>query len=139
MGRKKPNKSLKQQVKEVLDNKLRIGQSKYRAKLDGTYTQHIYAWETYRSYLKHCCYFVEWAKLQPTDARLGHKPRTLPEVTAHALRHTNASLMINSGIDLKAVSSQLGHCNINITANTYGHIFDTYKAKIAKSVEDKLL
>ena len=63
----------------------------------------------------------------------------LPVVTAHALRHTNASLMINSGIDLKAVSSQLGHCNINITANTYGHIFDTYKAKIAKSVEDKLL
>lgn len=79
MGRKKPNKSLKQQVKEVLDSKLRIGQSKYRAKLDGTYTQHIYAWETYRSYLKHCCYFVEWAKAQPTDARLGHKPRTLEE------------------------------------------------------------
>ena len=79
MGRKKPNKSLKQQAKEVLDSKLAIGQSKYRAKLDGTYTQHIYSWETYRSYLKHCCYFVEWAKAQPTDARLGHKPRTLEE------------------------------------------------------------
>ena len=79
MGRKKPNKSLKQQVKEVLDSKLAIGQSKYRAKLDGTYMEHIYAWETYRSYLKHCCYFVEWAKTQPIDACLGHKPRTLDE------------------------------------------------------------
>ena len=79
MGRKKPNKSLKQQVKEVLDGKLAIGQSKYRAKLDGTYTQYIYSWETYRSYLKHCCYFVEWCKGQPIDARLGHKPRTLEE------------------------------------------------------------
>ena len=63
----------------------------------------------------------------------------LPVVTVHALRHTNASLMINGGIDLKAVSAQLGHCNISITADTYGHIFDAYKAKIAKSIEDKLL
>ena len=63
----------------------------------------------------------------------------LPVVTAHALRHTNASLMINSGVDLKAVSAQLGHCNISITADTYGNIFDAYKAKIAKSIEDKLL
>ena len=63
----------------------------------------------------------------------------LPEVTAHALRHANARLMINSGVDLKGVSAQLGHCNISITADTYWHIFDAYKAKIAKSIEDKLL
>ena len=86
MGRKKPNKSLKQQIKEVLDSKLAIGQSKYRAKLDGTYTEHIYAWETYRSYLKHCCHFVDWAKSQPTDAHLGHKPRTLQECRIFAVK-----------------------------------------------------
>jgi len=63
----------------------------------------------------------------------------LPILTVHALRHTNASLMINSGVDIKAVSAQLGHCNISITADTYGHIFDAYKARIAQSVEDKLL
>lgn len=67
------------------------------------------------------------------------KENDLPCVTAHALRHSNASLLINNGVDLKAVSSQLGHCNINITADTYGHIFDEYKAKIAKSLEDCLL
>ncbi|MBE6598540.1 MAG: hypothetical protein E7638_03755 [Ruminococcaceae bacterium] len=50
----------------------------------------------------------------------------------------NASLLINNGVDIKAVSSQLGHCNINITADTYGHIFDEYKARIAKSLEDSL-
>ena len=63
----------------------------------------------------------------------------LPILTVHALRHTNASLMINSGVDIKAVSARLGHCNISITADTYGHIFDAYQAKIAQSVEDKLL
>ncbi len=86
MGRKKPNKSLKQQVKEVLDSKLAIGQSKYQAKLNGTYLQFIYSFESYRSYLKHCCYFVEFCKSQPTDVRLGHKPRTLEECRIFAER-----------------------------------------------------
>ena len=63
----------------------------------------------------------------------------LPCVTVHALRHSNASLLINNGVDLKAVSAQLGHCNINITADTYGHIFDEYKARISKSLEDYLI
>ena len=63
----------------------------------------------------------------------------LPILTVHALRHTNASLMINSGVDIKAVSARLGHCNISITADTYGHIFDAYQARIEQSVEDKLL
>ncbi len=66
------------------------------------------------------------------------KENDLPCVTAHALRHSNASLLINNGVDIKAVSSQLGHCNINITADTYGHIFDEYKARIAQSLEDSL-
>lgn len=79
MGRHKLSKSLIQQVKENLDSKLAIGESKYMAKKDGTYTQHIYSWDTYRSYLKHCCYFVKWCKAQPIDPTLGHKPRTIAE------------------------------------------------------------
>ena len=63
----------------------------------------------------------------------------LPIVTVHALRHTNASLMINSGVDIKAVSARLGHCNISITADIYAHIFEAYQARIAQSIEDKLL
>ncbi len=79
MGRKKANKSLVQQVKERLDSKLAIGESKYLAKLGGNHTQFIYSWDTYRSYLRHACYFVKWCKVQDTDASLGHKPRTLDE------------------------------------------------------------
>ena len=82
-------------------------------------------------YINYCSINVKLKKLL--------KENGLPIVTLHALRHTNASLMVNSGVDLKAVSAQLGHCNISITADTYGHIFDVYKAKIAKSIEDKLL
>ena len=52
-------------------------------------------------YINYCSINVKLKKLL--------KENGLPIVTPHALRHTNASLMINSGISLKAVSAQLGH------------------------------
>lgn len=67
------------------------------------------------------------------------KENDLPEVTTHALRHTNASLMINSGISLKCISDLLGHCNTEITSNIYVHIFKEYKAKMAETIEHDLL
>ena len=60
---KKPRKlSMVQQVKNVLDGKLKIGHSKYLDKIKKDTADHIYSWSTYRSYLKHGCYFVNWAK-----------------------------------------------------------------------------
>ena len=82
--------------------------------------------------------YLEYCSINKKLQRLLEK-NGLPQVTVHALRHSNASLLINNGVDLKAVSSQLGHCNINITADTYGHIFDEYKARISQSLEDKLI
>ncbi len=92
MGRKKPNKSLVQQVKERLDAKLAIGESKFAAKLDGTYTNYIFSWDTYRGYLKHDCYFVKWCKEQPIDPVLGHKPRTLEECRPFAERWVQSTI-----------------------------------------------
>ena len=92
MGRHKSAKSLIHQVKETLDSKLAIGESKYLAKLNSTYTEHIYSWETYRSYLKHACYFVQWCKEQPIDPALGHKPRTLEECRIFAERWVQSSI-----------------------------------------------
>ena len=92
MGRHKSAKSLIQQVKEVLDSKLAIGESKHLAKLDGTYLNYIFSWETDRSYLKHCCYFVKWCKEQPIDSALGHKPRTLAECRIFAERWIQSTI-----------------------------------------------
>ena len=79
MARNKIGKSLVQQVKENLNSKLAIGESKYEAKLKNAHTEKIYSWSTYKAYLKHCCYFVKWCKEQPADERIGHKVRTLEE------------------------------------------------------------
>lgn len=46
----------------------------------------------------------------------------LPKVSFHDLRHTHATWMLESGVDLKIVSDRLGHRNISTTANTYAHV-----------------
>ena len=43
-------------------------------------------------------------------------------LTLHQLRHCNATLLLNSGVDLKIVSEHLGHCDIGVTANIYADV-----------------
>jgi len=55
-------------------------------------------------------------------------------LTLHSLRHCNATLLINSGIDLKLVSEHLGHADINVTANVYADVLMSSKVKIAELI-----
>lgn len=63
------------------------------------------------------------------------KANELPPITLHDLRHCNATLLINSGVPLKIVSEHLGHCDIGITANIYGHVLESSKAKLADALD----
>lgn len=53
----------------------------------------------------------------------------------HGLRHTSASLLIYKGIHAKVISERLGHSNINITMNTYGHVFRKADEAAAKTFD----
>ena len=46
----------------------------------------------------------------------------LPHVTLHTLRHTHASQLITSGMDILTVSRRLGHSSPAITLTVYGHL-----------------
>ena len=46
----------------------------------------------------------------------------LPHRTMHQLRHGCATLLLAQGVDLKTVSSILGHSQISLTANTYAGV-----------------
>ncbi|GAA0230700.1 tyrosine-type recombinase/integrase [Metaclostridioides mangenotii] len=43
------------------------------------------------------------------------------EFTFHMLRHTHATMLIQSGVNIKEVQKRLGHAKISITLDTYGH------------------
>lgn len=56
--------------------------------------------------------------------------------TFHGLRHSHASYLLASGVDLQYVSKRLGHDNIGITAKTYTHILNRLeKREIQKTLE----
>lgn len=42
----------------------------------------------------------------------------------HSLRHSYASLLIANGESAKYIRRQLGHASIQITMDTYGHLFN---------------
>ena len=48
----------------------------------------------------------------------------LRRVRFHSLRHTNASMRIHAGQNIKYISTQLGHSSIRITLDIYGHLFN---------------
>ena len=52
------------------------------------------------------------------------KKAGLGHVSFHSLRHTNASMRIQAGQNIKYIQTQLGHASINITLDTYGHMFN---------------
>lgn len=39
----------------------------------------------------------------------------------HDLRHTHATLLVSSGLNIKAISSRLGHASVGITLDLYSH------------------
>ena len=46
----------------------------------------------------------------------------LPKVRFHDLRHTFATLALQNGVDVKTVSSMLGHYDAGFTLRTYTHV-----------------
>lgn len=49
----------------------------------------------------------------------------LPPITFHGLRHTFATIALNKGRNIKAVSEALGHSSVKVTLDTYWNVFST--------------
>lgn len=73
MARNREKKgSLVFQLQQELEKKLAIGESKFSDKKAGKTKEKIYSWFTFKTYLKHGAYFLNWAKEQ-------HGVKTLEE------------------------------------------------------------
>ncbi len=59
------------------------------------------------------------------------KSAGLDRITLHECRHTFASLMIAAGVNAKALSTFMGHANISITLDRYGHLMPGSEAEAA--------
>ena len=57
------------------------------------------------------------------------------DVTLHSLRHTHASHLIASGLDVLTISCRLGHGSPTITLAVYGHLFSNTDDRAAQIME----
>lgn len=58
----------------------------------------------------------------------------LEDVKFHDLRHTQASLMLHAGVDMKIIQERLGHSNYSTTANLYAHLMKDSQAKASEKL-----
>lgn len=56
----------------------------------------------------------------------------LRKIRFHDLRHSCASLLLASGVQLKQIQEWLGHSDISTTANIYSHL--DYSSKVASAM-----
>lgn len=62
----------------------------------------------------------------------------IPRVRFHDLRHTFATLALQNGVDLKTVSSMLGHFSAGFTLDTYAHVTTAAQKEAAQTMENVL-
>ncbi|MGI8421178.1 MAG: tyrosine-type recombinase/integrase [Gaiellaceae bacterium] len=59
---------------------------------------------------------------QAQDSNTSAPPRELEPIGFHEARHTFASLMIAAGVNVKAISTFIGHRSVTTTIDRYGHL-----------------
>lgn len=59
----------------------------------------------------------------------------LPKIRIHDLRHSHATMLISSGTSIKAVSSRLGHKNIETTLGVYAHVTEIDDLVVLSTLE----
>lgn len=58
------------------------------------------------------------------------------DLRLHDLRHTHATQPVSSGLNIKAVSSRLGHASVGITLDLYSHAQRGDDEKAARIIGD---
>ena len=64
-----------------------------------------------------------------------YKKAEIKGASMHTLRHTYATRCFEAGVDIKAISEQLGHANVKTTYNIYVHLMQDTKIKEIDKLE----
>ncbi len=59
----------------------------------------------------------------------------LPKIRIHDFRHSHASLLANEGINIQEVARRLGHSKIEMTWNTYSHLYPREEERAVKILD----
>ena len=113
------------------------------------------AWQSERRILLGDAWAAEWTEHPRLFTKVDGKPMHpntpykalqnllirfgMPPVSLHSLRHTNATLLIGSGADVRTVSGRLGHSQTSTTLNIYAEFLQSADKAASESIADTLL
>lgn len=66
----------------------------------------------------------------------GCKATGVKRIRIHDIRHSHASLLIEMGFNILAISERLGHKNVQTTWNTYAHLYPDKGRQIAFGLQE---
>ncbi len=78
-------------------------------------------------------------KIRKPKTAQKYKIRAIPKMNPHSFRHTLASILIYSGVDVVSTSNQLGHANSTVTQSIYSHLMKEANQKISNTLASVLL
>lgn len=52
-------------------------------------------------------------------------------------RETHVAYLIHQGVDPLLIKSRLGHVDIRMTLNTYGHLYPDEQEKVARMLDER--
>lgn len=123
---------LKQYRKWWLEQKLSLGdlwQKEYREAQGDSWKDSEWLFTTWDGYLIHPDTVTD------TFSKF-IKKHDLPKIRLHDLRHTSATMLINAGVNVRAVASRLGHANPNVTLSVYSHALKSADRQAADIMEN---
>ena len=71
-------------------------------------------------------------RLKKYEALTGVKP-----IRVHDIRHSHVAYLIYQGVEPLIIKERLGHKDIQMTLNTYGHLYPSQQKKIAEMLDNK--
>lgn len=66
------------------------------------------------------------------------KENELPHIYPHKFRHSQASILYASGVDLVTISKRLGHKQVSTTQNIYAHLMKESDRKASEAIANAL-
>lgn len=93
----------------------------------GVYNPHKYV----------CCRLDSGYRISGADMRYFNKwcKETFGEGSTHSLRHTHATMLLEAGESLEAVSKHLGHTTIMTTSKYYSHVTEKGKSQLKNTMD----
>ena len=71
-----------------------------------------------------CSFFQNW-----------QEKNNINKIRFHDLRHTHATILLFSGVDVKTISERLGHADIQTTLNIYADVLEELDKKAADALD----